>query len=275
MRDFVSITAAQNVWAAQGLYPRDRIDGRWGSASAGADERLPWLRAAQTYWRELGWYPERKDDGKPLKIDGTWGTYSERAHAKHAVALSSLLEESPNARRWSGVKVADPARFEWAIAQIKQHRGRYIALGASISVPWWFIACLHCRESSFSFKKHLHNGDPLTARTVRVPAGRPKNGHAPFSWEESARDAIGIKGWIGLSDWSIPAALERLERFNGLGYRNRGLPSPYLWAGTNRYALTAKDGLPRGKYLADGVFSATTIDRQCGCAGIIKLLGVS
>jgi len=62
------------------------------------------------------------------------------------------------------------------------------------SVPLtWRALALH--RASFtawnvysSFKLHLHNGDPLTARTVNVPKGRPKTGQPPFAWGISAKD---------------------------------------------------------------------------------------
>jgi hypothetical protein len=53
-----------------------------------------------------------------------------------------------------------------------------------------------------------------------------------------------------------------LEQYNGLGYASRGLPSPYIWSGTNQYI--------NGKYVADGVFNPDEIDRQLGCAAILK-----
>ena len=55
-----------------------------------------------------------------------------------------------------------------------------------------------------------------------------------------------------------------LEQYNGLGYASKGLPSPYVWSGTDQYVS--------GKYVADGVFSATTVDKQLGCAGLIMAM---
>ncbi len=55
--------------------------------------------------------------------------------------------------------------------------------------------------------------------------------------------------------------LTNLERYNGLGYAARGLPSPYIWSGTEQYHA--------GKYVADGVFDPTEVDKQLGCAGLL------
>jgi peptidoglycan hydrolase-like protein with peptidoglycan-binding domain len=57
------------------------------------------------------------------------------------------------------------------------------------------------------------------------------------------------------------ARLVALETYNGVGYANRGKPSPYLWAGTNQYGS--------GKFVADGVYDASHVDNQPGCAGLI------
>jgi hypothetical protein len=55
-----------------------------------------------------------------------------------------------------------------------------------------------------------------------------------------------------------------LERYNGIGYANKGLPSPYIWSGTDQYV--------KGKYVADGVFSPDVVDKQLGCAGLIMAM---
>jgi hypothetical protein len=45
---------------------------------------------------------------------------------------------------------------------------------------------------------------------------------------------------------------------------NRGLPSPYLWAGTNQYRI--------GKYVADGKYDPKHVDTQPGCAGLLMAM---
>ncbi|CAH2603235.1 Peptidoglycan-binding protein [Rhodovastum atsumiense] len=135
-------------------------------------------------------------------------------------------------------------------------RARYDAIGGG--VPWWWIAAIHQMESSADFGRHLHNGDPLGARTVHVPCGRPPDGQPPFTWESSARDALVLAGVWGLDDWSAAPALWRAERFNGMGYRLRGVASPYLWAGSTHYSA--------GQFIADGRFSAGAVCRRPGVA---------
>ena len=152
----------------------------------------------------------------------------------------------------------------WYVGPIVRGRERYEAVGAELGIPWWFVGVIHGLESSFDFGRHLHNGDPLTARTVHVPKDRPASGEPPFTWRESAVDALRLRRLDGLDDWSIGAALDRLERYNGLGYRHRGLPSPYLWSFSGHYE--------RGKFVADGRFDPDAISKQCGGATLIRCL---
>src|ERR1022692_3987605 len=118
-------------------------------------------------------------------------------------------------------------------------------------------------HKGLNFNQHLHNGDPLTARTVHVPAGRPPNGSPPFAWEQSATDALTFQGFANLTDWSLPVILYRLEAYNGFGYRKLAPPinTPYLWSFSNQYTS--------GKYVADGKFDPHAVSPQCGAAVIL------
>lgn len=169
---------------------------------------------------------------------------------------------------WDAARITDAARFVSPVARIKSMMGAYAKVEAACGVPWWFVAVVHIREADGDFRAHLHNGDSLRARTVHVPAGRPKSGKPPFAWHESAIDALTMPGkhLDRISDWNIGRALWELERYNGLGYRlyHNTVPSPYLWAGTHFYVA--------GKYVADGKWSATARDKQPGCAGLLKVL---
>ena len=131
-------------------------------------------------------------------------------------------------------------------------------------MPWWWVAITHNLESGADFSRHLHNGDPLTARTHQVPAGRPKAGSPPFTWEESARDALQLKNLDRVQDWSVARCLYEFERYNGWGYVARKINSPYVWSFTTLYS--------RGKYVADGKFSASAVSQQCGAAATMKAM---
>ena len=113
------------------------------------------------------------------------------------------------------------------------------------------------RESDCDFDTYLGNGEPLDEVTTLVPAGR-----GPFdSWEEGAIDALTYDGLTEVTDWRLEKMLFHLEKYNGLGYHNKGLPSPYLWAGT-----TIQEP---GKYVADGSSTPMPWDQQPGCCGVL------
>lgn len=139
----------------------------------------------------------------------------------------------------------------------------YQAVAIEIGCPWWFVAIIHQRESDANFKTHLHNGDSLAARTVHVPAGRPLVGEPPFSWTDSALDALRMKGLDKVPSWETPRCLYEWERYNGWGYFGK-ISSPYVWSFTTLY--------DKGKYVADHEFDPGAVDKQCGAAAMLKML---
>ena len=167
-----------------------------------------------------------------------------------------------NAARWSSVKPTRKAEAARIALRLSKARQRYQAVERETGVPWPAIAVIHERESSQDWKASLAQGDPWNRVSVHVPAGR-----GPFaSWEAAAIDAL-VKCSPYLArqrDWSIAAALTALETYNGIGYAARGVPSPYLWAGTNQYRA--------GKYVRDGVYDPGKVDPQLGCAALLIAL---
>ena len=145
--------------------------------------------------------------------------------------------------------------------RIYANRERYKEVCGNI--PWQFIGVIHSLESGLNFNTHLHNGDSLSARTRRVPAGRPLEGEPPFTWEESAKDALNQKGFYQVKDWSLEHQCFLLEKYNGFGYRQRhtGVNSPYLWSGTNHYSI--------GKFEFDGVYNPSLVSEQIGCIPLL------
>ena len=163
------------------------------------------------------------------------------------------------------IRASRMASVEQCVTAISGNRGRYEAVSAMTGgVPWHVIAAIHNMESSLRFDKHLHNGDPLTARTKNVPAGRPKTGNPPFTWEESAADALSYEGLDRWTDWSLPGTLYKLEGYNGWGYRlyHPHVLSPYLWAASPHYTS--------GKYVSDGRWSDNAVSTQIGAAVILR-----
>lgn len=185
-----------------------------------------------------------------------------------------------NQERWDKAHIpASKGPAFKAVADVlmkPENRLRYERVANSLkqqgyTIPWWFIAVAHYREAGFDLQTnsprwdtYLGNGQALNKKTTLVPAGR-----GPFStWEEGAVDALVHAHPYAAKnkDWSIGGSLTKLEEYNGLGYFNRGRPSPYIWAGTDQYV--------KGKYVADGKYNPNYIDKQLGCAGILKFMGV-
>lgn len=164
---------------------------------------------------------------------------------------------------WDGMSVTAKVKAD-ADAQAKKmlaNKARYRLIERATGVPWHFVALVHYRESTMNFSKNLCNGQPLSMRTTIVPKGR-----GPYkSFEESAFDAlVTIKGYSAKLDWSLGPYIFRIEGYNGYGYHGQGIPSPYLWGGSNKQK--------RGKYIRDHVFDPNAWDTQLGVLTILRSL---
>jgi lysozyme family protein len=148
------------------------------------------------------------------------------------------------------------------VKRLRQGEASYRQVEGELGIAWPFVGVIHAMECGFNFYGHLHNGDPLTARTVHVPRGRPASGDPPYTWMQSALDALRLKKLEQVTDWSVPHMLFLLEGYNGFGYRRRGVPTPYLWSFSNIYAS--------GKFVLDGKFDPNAVSKQCGAALMLK-----
>jgi len=174
--------------------------------------------------------------------------------------MASLL--ALNAQRWAKAKMTREADYKTPVSRILAAKDRYKQISVRTAVPWDFIAGIHLRESNLDFSTYLGNGQRLDHVTTIVPKGR-----GPFqSFEDGATDALfHAPPYIGNNkDWSIPSYLTASEALNGLGYYYHGLPSPYVWSGTDQYV--------KGKFVADHVFDPNVVDKQLGTAGLIICL---
>jgi lysozyme family protein len=160
------------------------------------------------------------------------------------------------------IKAVKYPEIDAIVNKMEANKARYQSVGDPLHIPWYVVAIIHCMEGSLSFTKHLHNGDPLTARTVQVPKGRPLRGNPPFTWEQSATDALTYDKLSTWDNWSVSGILYKMELFNGLGYYRHGINSPYLWSYSNHYA--------KGKYVADGRYDPNAVSKQCGAAVLLR-----
>jgi lysozyme family protein len=152
--------------------------------------------------------------------------------------------------------------IDYYVKRLRTGRCTYELVQSAIGVPWTLVGVIHAMECGFNFSGHLHNGDPLTACTVHVPEGRPAGGTPPFTWLQSAIDALRLRKLDTVTDWSVPHLLFLLERYNGFGYRRHGIATPYLWSLSNLYT--------QGKFIQDGKFDPSAVSRQCGAALMLK-----
>lgn len=186
------------------------------------------------------------------------------AWAVVAVARGAEVDQPA---RWQAARLnpRDTIRLDQAVSLYLRTAPRYRAIEAMRpnGVPAPLVFCMHMRESDNAFSRHAHEGSPLTHRTRDVPRGRLPGVPPPYTFEQSAEDAYYVADRLQTAQWrDLQSALDKLESFNGFGYRARGVAAPYLWSGTSVYG--------RGKYVADGRFSATAIDQQLGCAAVLK-----
>ena len=236
------------------------------------------IRSIQQELKEAGY--------DPGPVDGLWGPRTSGAYdnflrrARSRIVTPSIGERVSGStsypalkpeyeRLFAKCKVLDEHRSKVRalIDRVSANRLRYEAVGKPLGTPWWLIGAIHAMEAGLNFHTHLHNGDPLTQRTVQVPSGRPKEGNPPFTWEASATDALKLHGFHVWRDWSVAGALYKAEEYNGWGVRKfhtSSGPTAYLWSYTNLYR--------GGKYVKDRVWSATAKSQQPGVAAMLRLM---
>lgn len=170
------------------------------------------------------------------------------------------------------------------------HKDVYLQAEKATRTPWPLLTVFHRRESErtrkgqdpCNFDTYLGNGQPLNIRTTIEPDGRgPFCRSLPASTDEfiaGCIDALAIDGLSNVmqpgdrwdlgtfwASWPLEKMIFFAEKLNGLGYWYKGMPSPYIWGGSNIQV--------RGKYVRDGVFDPNEMDTQPGCAPMLWMLG--
>lgn len=187
------------------------------------------------------------------------------------------------ARQWDTMKINPPRvkEFEKLAKKFIANKARYELIEKATGVPWHMIALLHERESGGNFNTYLGNGDPLfdksgnPIKSTHVPKARGPfttkkksvNGATEEAFFYGAIDALKYEGFAGTHPtdyWRLEKELYFSELYNGTGYNDKGLPSAYIWGGTNIQQ--------RGKYIADSKWDGTVMDTQPGVAPLLKTL---
>ena len=161
-------------------------------------------------------------------------------------------------RLLSTVKVTKQTAAVLAARKVFANADRYIAAGLATGVPWSFIGCLDLRESDCNPHAALGQGDPWNRVSVNVPRGK-----GPWlSWEAAAEY---YAHYDGLDDppapYDMSVACYMGEKWNGFGYRNHGVNTPYLWGMTNHQEA--------GRYAGDGNWQPGQWDTQPGIIAVL------
>ena len=182
-----------------------------------------------------------------------------------------------NAALWEKAKVLDTRAIE--VNRVAARligpvaKARYQAIEKASGVPWFVIAVIHEREADQNFGCSLAQGDPLDRPSRHVPRGRgpflnhPSDPPGQDAFYRGALDALAncppyLARW---KDWTAGGTMTALLLYNGTGYWDfHHEDSPYDWGAT--------DQEQRGKYTADGVYSAQVWDSQLGCAAMLKAM---
>lgn len=156
-----------------------------------------------------------------------------------------------------------------AARKLIKNKDQYLDVERDTGVPACVLMAINMRESDGSMNTYLGNGDSLLRPTKDVPRGRGPfitNGHG--DWAKGAKDALRydhldlVKST--LEGWSWPKTLYECELWNGFGYRNHGVHSPYVWAGTNIQQP--------GRYAGDGNWAPHEWDTQLGTVAVMLAL---
>lgn len=188
-----------------------------------------------------------------------------------------------NQRRWEAMHFSTSRipEIDKVSKELLAHKDQYIAISDAVfnqtgkRVPWAVIAVIDQREHAPTLglvNSYLGNGQALGRVTTIKPTGRgpflkhdtdlPLQGPFFRGALDALIDVQHVQNW---TDWDSPGgALTFLESLNGYGYVDRGLASPYIWGATSEQE--------RGKYVSDGVFSASTWDSQLGCAAMLRYM---
>lgn len=193
--------------------------------------------------------------------------------------------EAVNAHRWSVMHLAAQrlASFHSTAVRLCDPvaKARYQGVSDRLSelklqpVPWWFIAIVSEREYGGPphWDKQLGQGDSLARPSVHEPRGmgpylsHPGDITPGFdAWTRCCVDVLENSAphaakW---TNWGVGGVMTLFEEYNGLGYAARGVPSAYVWSGTDQYHS--------GKYVADHVYRDGVIDVQEGCAPILSVM---
>lgn len=218
------------------------------------------------YWKPTDTIPDFDQPVSPQPVPPPVPDWPEETRSVNpSIDFNTIQDEYVSLWNSMAMRPDKQAEVNQFAATVAKGRPRYESVAAKFSnaLPWYVIGVLHAMECSCDFKEHLHNGDPLSARTVHVPKNRPPVWDPSWAWELSANDAVMVDGLDKIQDWTLPRTLFTFERYNGFGPRRRfGKATAYLWSYSNHFV--------RGKYVGDGQWDPEAPSKQVGAAVLLK-----
>lgn len=162
------------------------------------------------------------------------------------------------------INLCDEQKYsvEKFIENWQENSWRYQTIEEATGIPAELAAAIHWREASGNFDRCLQDGTKVGS-PIQSPVDK---GKVFNSFEESAisvfSDPYFSSDNIVKGDYET--YLNFAERYNGYGYKNNGLVSPYVYAGTDQYVS--------GKFVADGSYDASHVDTQPGVAVLLEAI---
>lgn len=181
--------------------------------------------------------------------------------------FSALAPEYEKLLASAKVQPSRRAEVNGVCRRLLKDKAVYCIIAEKTSVPAAFIMALNEREDSGRLDRYLGNGQPLNRKTTLVPKGRgPFIAQPPQNFIDGALDALHLDGLDAAGakhgGWTWPLMAYEAELWNGFGYRARGIPSPYVFGATTVQRA--------GKFVADHVYSSSTMDPQLGVIAIVE-----
>ncbi|HAA53325.1 MAG TPA: hypothetical protein DCE42_01135 [Myxococcales bacterium] len=261
-----SVEELQKLLNAAGASPQLSTDGKFGPGTE---------RGIRQFQEKHGLVADGKFGAK------TWAKMKSVLGVKVEAPKNTGLDHVPGSAQRDSVYTDHERDFQRAgmnlsrtqqssMASFKRNwannRHRYESVSRQTGIPAELIAAIHWREASGRFDRYLHQGDPLGRPAVHVPRNIP----VFHNWEKAAVHALNMKKSIrnryalSADSQDVAAMLAYAERYNGLGYHNKGRISPYVYAGTTVYK--------GGKYVRDGVYDPNHKDQQLGVLAMLKAI---
>ena len=183
----------------------------------------------------------------------------------HAQIFLTASCNDPTQQLWKAMQIPAGVRVRATDARVRaiaDGKPRYDQVANATGVPWYVIGMIHEMEGGLNFATHLHNGDPLTARTVHVPSGPPayRRSPVPVGGQRHRRADDG-----GLSRGQTVD--DRAHRLPARGLQWLGLS---LAQHRRQHALSVErhQQLPKGKFVRDGVFDPNAVSGQIGAMAL-------